>query len=134
MKKSCKYCGRTHKTTEICTQRPARRYSASDISKARKFRNTSAWQKKREEIRERDHYLCRYCADIGRIVYTGVEVHHIEPIESYYDLRLEDDNLICLCERYQCHKKAERGEIEKKILRELAKKEIPPLPMPAPKT
>jgi len=56
--------------------------------------------------------------DPPRYVYTNLEVHHIIPIEEDWDKRLDDDNLITLSEEY--HEKAERGEIPRETLIEIA--------------
>lgn len=127
MRKSCKYCGRTHEAAVVCAHKPPHRRKSEN--KVNKFRSTSAWQKKREEIRGRDHYLCRFCASKGVFVYQNIEVHHIEPLAQRFDLRLDDDNLISLDE--WCHELAEKGEISREELRELAKTGIPPLPFDA---
>lgn len=123
MKRSCKYCGRIHDTKFDCGMKPKRRKTGD--TEAEKLRNTYRWRDKREKIRERDHYLCRWCLTHGRLTYNSLEVHHIVPIEVNPDLALDDDNLITLCSI--CHEKAERGEIEKNVLLALAQKE-PKLP------
>ena len=59
MLKSCKYCGRKHDSKYICPKKPIRkRFNKTDKDK---FRNTQAWQKKREDIKERDKGLCQVC-------------------------------------------------------------------------
>ncbi|HPZ75313.1 MAG TPA: HNH endonuclease, partial [Candidatus Pacearchaeota archaeon] len=78
------------------------------------------WREKRNQIIERDKYLCQMSLreDPPRYVYTNLEVHHIIPIEEDWDKRLDDDNLITLSEEY--HEKAERGEIPRETLIEIA--------------
>ena len=88
-------------------------------TKADKFRNTTIWKRKREDIKKRDCYLCRYCFDVKHKINTSnLSVHHINPLEKAYSQRLDDNNLITLCS--DCHSKAEAGKIKKDILRELA--------------
>ena len=61
--------------------------------------------------------MCQYCLKQGRYTFNGLSVHHITPINEAYDKRLDDDNLITLCDEH--HKAAERGEISKKELYEI---------------
>ena len=69
---------------------------------------------------ENHERICQYKSD--------VEVHHITPLNEDYDLRLDNDNLICLC-RYH-HELAEKGQISRDLLKKLAclPPENPPLP------
>ncbi|MFB0919752.1 MAG: HNH endonuclease [Oscillospiraceae bacterium] len=117
--KSCVYCGRIHDSKYDCGKRPQRKRD----SKA-SFRSTAEWQSKRTEINERDLYLCRVCLDNGRLTYNGISVHHIEPLEENYEKRLDNDNLITLCAGH--HEQAERGDIPRAQLHELANS--PPTP------
>ena len=121
MKKSCKYCGRIHDIGFECPRKPKRIKNLNN-KEADNFRNTYAWQKKREEIKERDLYLCKACMDEGingkvEYVYEDLEVHHIVPLNTDYSLRLENDNLITLCNKH--HKEAENGDIKVDYLRSL---------------
>lgn len=123
MLKSCKKCGRVHDKKEPCTvsyKQYVNKYNVADIvrdSEADKFRGSVAWQKKREQIRKRDLYLCRVCLSEGRY-YNDVQVHHITPLIVDYDKRLDDDNLVCLCAYH--HELAESGRIDAGRLRELS--------------
>ncbi|MEE3402554.1 MAG: HNH endonuclease [Acutalibacteraceae bacterium] len=119
MLKSCSFCGKVHDFNAVCPKRIEyerrrqgqnnRQASARD-SKADKFRNTQAWQRKRNEVRERDLNVCRYCFLVRhRIVTDGLSVHHIVPIEQAYRKRLSDGNLITLCR--ECHEQAESGAV-----------------------
>ncbi len=122
VKKSCSYCSRIHPVGYECPRKPKRKKRDTKTSR---FRSTYAWQKKREEIGERDHRLCRVCLDKGIINHRGIGVHHIIPLEEREDLGLVDANLISLCERH--HEEAESGVISRSRLHELAK--APPYPM-----
>ncbi len=117
MRKSCQYCGRVHPLGYECTQRPERKKLG--IKKAEQIRSSYAWQKKRMSIKERDHYLCVYSLAHGKIVCTGLEVHHIIPLEERPDLGLEDGNLITLCA--EVHEEAEHGDIRREELMELVR-------------
>ena len=92
-------------------------------SKADKFRKTKLWTNKSIEIRQRDRYLCRVCEanlynTIRQFNSSGIEVHHITPVAENYDKRLDNDNLITLCQYH--HKLAEAGAIPRDLLQELA--------------
>lgn len=112
--KSCKYCGRIHKRDFVCPMKPkSNKYKTSE---ADKFRWTKAWQRKREEVKGRDKFLCQICIrklynTIKKYNYNDLEVHHIIPIKENYELRLEDSNLITVCEYH--HELAEQGTIPK---------------------
>lgn len=126
MKKSCKYCGRIHPIDYQCPSSPKRKSQHTEQSK---LRNTSRWQRKREEVKERDRYLCRYCLEQGKIKYKGIEVHHIIPLieDTEHERAFDNDWLISLCAEH--HKQADAGEIKKDYLHELAL-HIPPYPSP----
>lgn len=125
MKKSCKYCGRMHDIDEVCPKKPRICFRKNKQMKD-KFRSSSLWQAKREEIARRDLYLCRVCLSEGRLS-RDISVHHIIPLAEDYSRRLDNDNLISLCSYH--HEQAERAAISPDRLRELAA--IPPaLPGP----
>ena len=116
---TCKYCGivvRGHNC-------PHKSYKKRDKdSKEDKFRKTNAWTKKSIEIRQRDRYLCRVCEanlynTINQFNYDKLEVHHIIPVNEDYDKRLDNDNLITLCNYH--HKMAEAGQISREELLKL---------------
>lgn len=64
------------------------------------FHNTRDWKRKRVVILKRDGYQCRECKRYGKVTEANT-VHHVLPIEERYDLRLNNNNLISLCEG--CH-------------------------------
>lgn len=111
MMKSCKYCGRIHDSKFDCGKKPKRFKQNNDKDK---FRWTKAWQRKREEIRERDRYLCQVCLREGRYNYEYLEVHHAVPLEEDFDKRLDNGSLITLCQRH--HEMAECGEIPRRMI------------------
>ena len=122
MKKTCKYCGIVP-IDHVCPHRK-KRHSRSKLGDIERFRNSRRWQLKREEIKERDLYLCQACRHgvDGEVRYNSkdLEVHHIDPLSEDFARRLDDDNLITLCSRH--HKMAESGEISRQELRDM----IPP--------
>ena len=113
--KSCKYCGRIHDSKFDCGKKPVRKYRRKE---AEQFRYTSKMKKKSEQIKEDAKYLCELCLDEGRLTTSNLETHHIEKLTSRPDLALDEDNLICLCRR--CHERAERGDITRARLIEIA--------------
>ena len=129
MLKACKYCGKIHRKDYQCEKKPSYiRIRNSDVDK---FRNTQLWINKRDYIKQRDKYLCQAClhnlyGTTKRLNTDMLEVHHIVPIKSAWDLRLEDNNLITLC-RYH-HELAEKGDIKPLQLKELLRK-TSPLPL-----
>lgn len=117
MLKSCKYCGRFHDTSIDCGMKPKKIKKRTD---ADRFRNTKLWQHKREEIRERDLHLCQVCVrnlynTESEYNFTNLSVHHAVPIESDYDLRLCNDNLITLCSYH--HELAESHKIPYEVIK-----------------
>lgn len=111
MLKSCSYCGRIHDSKYICSAKPKKNRS---ITEADKFRWTSIWQRKREEIKKRDLYLCQIC--IRELYNTATKynteelsVHHNIPINEDYNKRLDNSNLLTVCDYH--HKMCDRGEI-----------------------
>lgn len=111
-----------------CPQKPAKVWKSKYAREtcAAKFRSTNAWTEKAQAIKKRDRYLCRICLARGEVNNNGLSVHHIIPLRDNYDKRLDNDNLITLCEQH--HSMAERGQISKEELFELVNKpvHIPP--------
>lgn len=115
MLKVCPQCGKLHDFNAGPCQ--AKRFKRN--TPAVRFRNTSQWQKKRNEIRERDKNLCQICLldefDTHRMYsYDNIEVNHIVPIMEDFDQALDDSNLISLCSHH--HKMADKGLIPRVIL------------------
>lgn len=64
------------------------------------FYKSKQWERKRENVLKRDRYECRECKRYGKV--TGAQmVHHVKPFEQYPELKLENNNLISLCNK--CH-------------------------------
>lgn len=79
-----------------------------------------------KRIRERDGFLCQICIrklyqTTRQYNYEHLEVHHIVPVKIDYDLRLEESNLLTLCERH--HSMAENGEIPAELLHQIAEEQ-----------
>ena len=70
------------------------------LVKEGKFYKSSAWEKKRLEILERDNYECQVCKEEGGFA-PATTVHHLKHLEDRLDLALDDDNLVSVCAA--CH-------------------------------
>lgn len=114
MYKACSRCGKIHDSNYKCTKGII--YKQTEESK---LRNTYDWHSKAEQIKKDSNYLCAICKLEGRYTYKDLEVHHIDKIKDKPDRLLDNYNLICLCVNH--HKMADRGELKKERLFQLAK-------------
>ena len=116
---SCARCGRIHPRGQCPLPATRSRYRGSETrTDAQRFRSSRTWQRKAEEVKQRDDYLCRLCLYNGKITNRELSVHHITPIVQAEDKRLDDDNLITLCN--DCHMKVEGDDQYTDLLRRLA--------------
>ena len=116
---SCSRCGRIHPRGQC--PRPATRSrsrGSETRTDAQRFRSSRTWQRKAEEVKERDKHLCRLCLYNGVINFRELSVHHITPINEAKEKRLDNDNLITLCN--DCHVKVEGDDQYTDLLRRLA--------------
>lgn len=122
MYKACSRCGKVHNIAYKCHVGREK----VDYSKYKhdtdKLRNTAKWAKKSQEIREQAQYLCEVCRDKGIYNYRDLEVHHITKLREDKTGLLDNSNLVCLCIKH--HKQADRGQLNKEYLRELARRRI----------
>ncbi|SNR85856.1 hypothetical protein SAMN05446037_100155 [Anaerovirgula multivorans] len=114
---------RIHDSKYDCGKKPQRKKKGNEKDR---FRWTQAWQKKREEIKQRDKYLCQICIrnlydTFKQYNYIDLEVHHAESLEDAFDKRLDNDNLITICERH--HELAEKGDIPLKVILDIIKEQ-----------
>ncbi|MBU5275377.1 HNH endonuclease [Levilactobacillus brevis] len=65
------------------------------------FYRTRQWSHLRQQVLERDHYLCAYCKVQG-IITPATTVDHIVPIEYDQALKANVDNLAIICGK--CHR------------------------------
>lgn len=119
MKKSCAYCGRIHDSKYDCGRKPKRIRKRNEKDS---FRSTALWQRKTEEIKERDEFLCQICIrdlykTINRLNGNRLSVHHAIPLQVDFDKRLDNDNLITLCDTH--HEMAENGRIPYEVIKEI---------------
>lgn len=63
------------------------------------FHKSTAWERKRKVILKRDTYLCQECKRYGKTTPANT-VHHIYPVEVRPDLKLNNNNLVSLCEHH----------------------------------
>ena len=123
MLKSCQYCSRIHDSKYDCGKKPKKYKKRNEKDK---FRSTQFWQIKREEITQRDRYLCQICIREDKYNHEELEVHHAISLQEDFGKRLDNDNLLTLCEKH--HEMAEKGKITReKILFIIKEQEdIPP--------
>lgn len=131
MLRSCQYCGRIHERSYICPQKAQalkeRQKRRTEQNKENyDFHRSQAWKEKSRHIRERDQYCCQICAKglygAERKYETDeLSVHHIVPLAEDWDRRFDNDNLLTLCRRH--HEMAERGEIPRDILLNIAREQ-----------
>jgi predicted restriction endonuclease len=134
MLKSCGYCHRIHDSKYICSEKEKAikkrhgkkvyksKFDVFEETNVDGFRNTKAWRIKREEIRQRDNNLCQICfrelyQTMKRLTYDGLSVHHCEPLNENYEKRLDDDNLLCLCEYH--HRLCDNGTIPQEEVKQI---------------
>lgn len=119
--RACVYCGQVHEVDFKCKLKPKVDY-AKYKKDYDKLRNKKAWARLAEAVKRDSNYLCEVCFDKGRLIADGLESHHIVKIKDNPDLFLDEQNIVCLCK--YCHKMADRGELDKDYLRELAQRRI----------
>ena len=73
--------------------------TAEQVSRAAEFRNTANWQRHRNHMRDR-FPLCVLCSTVEH-PQPSESVHHIKPLELYFDLRVTDWNTAPVCNA--CH-------------------------------
>lgn len=113
MKKPCPGCKRvlisvSNKYCESCsikydarTKRRHKQYSKGRTdTKEQGFYNSSSWRRIKERVKFKDGGACLLCKEFMD------RVHHIEELKEAYDKRLDEDNLISLCE--SCHQKVHK--------------------------
>lgn len=69
------------------------------------LRRTSAYQKWRKSVFERDRYTCQVCGQVG----GRLNAHHIKLFSKYPQLRLKLSNGLTLCE--SCHRNIHRKKV-----------------------
>ena len=126
MLKSCIYCRKIHDSQFICAEKEKAlkehrgkkvyksKYETYSETNVDGFRSTRPWKLKRNEIRDRDRNLCQICIrelyqTIDKLNYNNLSVHHCEPLNENFDKRLDESNLITVCEYH--HRLCDNGTI-----------------------
>lgn len=78
------------------------------------FRSSYAWKKKRKEIKSLYDNKCQLCNSS-----KNLQVHHIVSIDTLPELRLENNNLVLLCDK--CHIAVHNGLISQTKLKNITK-------------
>lgn len=65
------------------------------------FYRTRQWSHLRQQVLDRDHYLCQYCKAIGKITPNSKTVDHLRPVEVFPNYKSDIDNLVTTCRK--CH-------------------------------
>lgn len=102
-----------------------KRYNRTRMDKeSQSFYNSKQWKKIRERVKRRDNGLCLYCLLVKNVITTGDLVHHIVEEKQDKSLRLEEDNLIMLCNSCHAyiHGQYERNDITKTKMQDKLKK------------
>lgn len=103
----------------ICEKKPKKFQNKQKSNNIENFRSSYEWKCKRKYIKKRDKYLCQACFNnlfgtIRKINTENLSVHHIRPLRTNFELRLDDSNLITLCDIH--HELAENGRITAETL------------------
>lgn len=119
MLKSCQYCGRIHEDKYNCGRKPKKKKKITYIDR---FRSSRRWREKREQIRRRDKGLCQVCIrnlyeTDRQYNYENLSVHHAIPLETDFEKRLDDDNLLTVCGTH--HEMAEAGQIPYEVIKKI---------------
>ena len=99
-----------------------KRYSKTRLdAKEQRFYKCNEWRMTREVVKNRDKGVCKRCEYKGRVGFAD-NIHHIEELKDRWELRININNLICLCDK--CHANVHGGykmneENKKRIQREL---------------
>ena len=117
MLKTCQYCGIVQ-YDHVCPHKQKKK----EITSIDKFRWTKAWQNKREEIKKRDLCLCQICIrelydTVNKYNCDLLSVHHNIPLAENFDLRLENSNLITVCDFH--HELCENGRIPREVVQKI---------------
>lgn len=108
LKKYCSRCNirlinRNEKYCSICASKENRhkeykKYRIDD--KEQRFYKSKEWNVIRSIIKDKDNGLCLKCLK-NKVISPMNTVHHIEELKANWSKRLDEGNLISLCE--QCH-------------------------------
>ena len=99
MKKICSGCGKIIDFNKDCSCRPKRILKKETNTEDDKFLRSTAWYNKRRKIIQRDNGYCQRCFyKYGMLETERLQVHHIKSRLHYPELKMEDSNLITVCQ------------------------------------
>ena len=73
-----------------------------DELKIQKFYNSKEWRRMRDKLMQECFGLCEICFKLRGLIKNATSVHHIKKLRDRFDLRLDEENLICVCDN--CHR------------------------------
>lgn len=114
--RKCTECGRKVPEGRLCEcevnkkREDYRRYKNKRLQdkeerERQKFYSSNAWLNLSEDIKRHYLGLCVMCWVKG-LIKSNEYTHHIETLKDRYHLRLDEDNLVPLCDC--CHKKVHK--------------------------
>lgn len=99
MRKICSGCGKIIDFNKDCSCRPKRVLKKETNTEDDKFLRSTAWYNKRRKIIQRDNGYCQRCFyKYGILETERLQVHHIKSRLHYPELKMEDSNLITVCQ------------------------------------
>lgn len=119
--KYCSNCGAKYEASlrqcNKCEGNNKARYKRYAVNRTDKdsqdFYRSKEWLSKRADIKDRDKGICLHCWFIKNEFNVMDMVHHIEELKECWDKRLDEENLISLCNN--CHGAIHREYKEEKI-------------------
>ena len=97
-KKICSYCNKVVEDTHVCSKKPKSRRTER-AKESDKLINCKRWRDKRQQILQRDNYMCMRCWHKYGIINTdNLQVHHIRSRIEFPHLAYEDSNLVTTCQ------------------------------------
>ncbi len=96
------YCDK-HKREVNNTYNDQVRHASEFDKKVAKFYASTSYRKLRKKKMLEVNGLCQVCIRLAGIVNTAKIAHHIVPVRDDFDKRLDDDNIIMICN--DCHEK-----------------------------
>ncbi len=84
--------------------------------RSRTFYKSREWKQARQVILQRDNHLCQVCLKVNKITPADM-VHHIIELKDDWEKRLNEDNLVSLCNA--CHNKVHGIKEPKKVSKKI---------------
>lgn len=98
MKKICSHCGKLIDFNADCKCKPKPIRKVKTIEDD-KFLRSTTWYNKRRKVIQRDKGYCQRCYyKFGIIETDRLQVHHIKSRLNFPELKLEESNLITVCQ------------------------------------